>query len=348
MQTEIAESIAKTLLNELTPEKKSKLAVSKPASVEAYEYYLRGIKVHLDKYFTTGNEDYFKESERYLLKAISLDPAYADAYGALADLYDTRSNFTTEKKKYYGERDSLALIGYRLNPNSIQTLIALFWSQLKRETPNHDSAFYYLKKAYHVDSEDIKVSRVLGDFYVRVSMKESCEKFTNKSIAKSPLDVSALFTLSSLYLKYDDLDLFMKYANKIIELDSNNLPIHYLLLFTYTTHKKIAEAKREFEIIKKIKPDFHRMHILEGYILAAQGNKEEALKKDKDINVYMLLGMKNEFLTELNKQSINLYSPEELKTSYYDFVRNEPAFKDFQKRLKVDYEKRLAKYGTLE
>ena len=62
----------------------------------------------------------------------------------------------------------------------------------------------------------------------------------------------------------------------------------------------------------------------------------------------MLLGMKREFLTELGEQSINLYSPEQLKMSLYDFVRNEPAFKDFEERVRVDYQKRLVKYGTLE
>ena len=58
--------------------------------------------------------------------------------------------------------------------------------------------------------------------------------------------------------------------------------------------------------------------------------------------------MKKEFLTRLSEWKVDRISPAELKTRHFDFVRNEPAFKDFQERVKVDYEKRLAKYGTLE
>ena len=349
VQTEIAESIAKTLLNELTPEKKSKLAVSKPASVEAYEYYLRGNKVHFDKYYASGDEKYFKDAERYLLKAISLDANYADAYGALADLYDSRSNFITDQKqKIYRQRDSVALIGYRLNPNSLTTLRALFWSQLKRETPNYDSAFYYLQKAYQLNSEDFDVNRTVGDFYLWVGLPELAEKFALKGLAIDPLDINNLMALVQLYRRNYDTDLVIKYSNKILEIDSNRLNVHQALLLMYAFQKKLPEAKRELEIIKRINADYFQMNLFEAIILAMQGKKEEALKKSTDIRILMLLGMKKEFLVWLEERKIDRISPAELKTRHFDFVRNEPAFKDFQEQVKIDYEKKMAKYGTLE
>ena len=77
-----------------------------------------------------------------------------------------------EKQKIYQQRDSVALIGYRLNPNSLPTLRALFWSQMKREKPNYDSAFYYLHKVYQLNSEDVDVNRIAGDFYLWVGLPE--------------------------------------------------------------------------------------------------------------------------------------------------------------------------------
>ena len=349
VQTEIAESIAKTLLNELTPEKKSKLAVTKTASVEAYEYYLRGNKIHFDKYYPSGVEKYFKDAERNFLKAISLDPNYADAYGALADLYDSRSGHTTDQKqKMYRQRDSVALMGYQLDPNSLPTLRALFWSQMKTENPNYDSAFYYLQKAYQLNNEDTDVNRIVGNFYSWVGLPELAEKFAIKSLTIDPLDINNLMTLANLYGRNGNDDLLIKYSNKILEIDSNHVGIHRALLSMYVTNKKLDQAKGELEIIKRIKPDLSSTDFLEAVILAMQGKKEPALKKSNSDYIYLLLGMKKELLTKMKEWKVTSFAPNELQHRDYDFVRNEPDFKDFEERVKIDYRKRLVKYGTLE
>ena len=349
IQTDIAENIAKALLSELTPEKKTQLVESKPSSVEAYEYFLKGNNVHLHKYYPTGDEKYFKDSEKNLLKAISLDPNYADAYGALADLYDSRSNSTTDQKEvFYRLRDSVALVGYRLNPNSLPTLRALFWSQMKRETPNYDSAFYYLQKMNQLNSKNVDVNRTVGDFYRWIGLFELAEQFALEGLAIDPLDVNNLLTLVYLYSQTENNELLIKYSTKILEMDSNNIIVHRALFLMYANQKKLIKAKREKEIIKRINPDHVRMNLLEASILAIEGKKEEALNTSKDYRVLILLGMKREFLTLLPKWKVELFSPVEFKTLIYDFVRNEPAFKDFEERVRIDYEKRLKKYGKLD
>jgi TolB-like protein len=349
-QTDIAENIAKALLSELTPEKKLKLVESKPTSVEAYEYYLKGVRIHFDKYYPTGDEKYFKESEKNFIKAISLDVNYADAYGALADLYDSRSNYTPDQRqKFYKLRDSVAQIGYRKNPNSLTTLRALFWSQMKREKPNYDSAFYYLQKLHQLNSEDVDVIRTTGNFYNWVGLPDLAEKFAMKGLTIDPLDANNLQTLVGLHGKNGDYDLTRKYADKIIEIDSNRLDVHLQLLQMYAFQKKLIETRREAEIIKRINPQTSQINGIEAMVLAVERKNDEALQKSKNVRILMILGLKKEYLTWLKEEgSVERISPTQLKNPINDFVRNEPAFKDFEERVKIEYEKKLAKYGGLE
>ena len=195
VQTDIAEQIAKALLSELTPEKKAKLSTTKPINIEAYEFYLRGIKIHYDRYLGSLALNDFEEAERYFLKALSLEGKYAEAYGALADLYDTRSNDLNDQTKYWRLRDSITRIGLTMNPNSIQALIGSGYSFMRGERPDFDSSFYFFKRAYLLSPDGVRTNTAIADFYTEIGLHETAKKFWQQALDIDPLDKQSLYNM---------------------------------------------------------------------------------------------------------------------------------------------------------
>ncbi len=88
IQDEIARQISENLRLRLAGNEEQRLAKRPTANPEAYQLYLRGRHVLLNEYTREGVEkaiDYFN-------RAISADPAYAQAYAGLSDCYYGLSN----------------------------------------------------------------------------------------------------------------------------------------------------------------------------------------------------------------------------------------------------------------
>ena len=350
VQTDIAENIAMVLLRELTPEKQAILVTSRPTNIEAYEYYLKGYKAHQEKFQYTALINHFEEAEVNLLKAISLDPSYAEAYGELADLYDSRGNDPKDRTKFWNLRDSVMQIGYRLNPNSITALIVYAFSLRKRDQPNLDSSFNCIKKAYQLAPNSVQVIRSISGFYRDIGLIEKGKIFTQKNLVIDPLHIVSLNDLADEQMALGTYDDARKTLEKVLELDSENLKTHFSLCLMSLYKSDIKNAVYHLEIIKGIKgigPDHYRVIFLQALLFAKEGKRAEALKLNRGLPVLAFLGMKKEFLARLD--SINTIDPTNLiKNPIYDFVRDESKFKIILDREKKEYEVKLAKYGKLD
>jgi TolB-like protein len=351
VQTDIAEKIAKSLLQELTPEEKEKLHSLKPDNVEAYEYYLRGLNIHLDLYLPKGLQIYFEESEKYLLKAISLEPSYAEAYGALANLYDSRIYKSSDliKTRYTILRDSVLRIGYDLNPNSADVLLAYFETVFTR---NSDSAFYFLKGAYQRAPDRADINHTICKFYNIIGLSELAVKYGKKSVELEPLSPSYLQYLMYSQSNLNQFDDATQTAKRIIELNDKDVEssAYVGLFFASVVQNKHDDARR---YIKSIDPiHLNKMRWMQEYLLAVDGIKPE--KPTDDLFILSLLKMKAEFLEILDKKTTpnkdgNVYlDPAILSRAYYDFVRNEPEFKVVLARVIKSHEIMIAKYGDMD
>jgi len=76
LQSEISRAVAQEIQAKLTPAERERLTRSRSVSPEAYELYLRG-----RHYWNMRNAQGFTKGAEYFLKAISVDPNYAAAYG---------------------------------------------------------------------------------------------------------------------------------------------------------------------------------------------------------------------------------------------------------------------------
>jgi len=98
IQDDISGKIGNALLEKLSIKETTAIKTKRPANLEAYNYYLRGLHYHEKKYWQEiyiskeKAQKIFNIAEQMFKKAIELDPDYALSYAGLADLYDSYSH----------------------------------------------------------------------------------------------------------------------------------------------------------------------------------------------------------------------------------------------------------------
>jgi Tfp pilus assembly protein PilF len=81
LQSSVALAIASEVQTQLTPEEHERLTNAHPVNPEAYEAYLKG------RFYTREYSNHTEDGIPFLKKAIELDPGYAAAHSALAEVY---------------------------------------------------------------------------------------------------------------------------------------------------------------------------------------------------------------------------------------------------------------------
>jgi TolB-like protein/Tfp pilus assembly protein PilF len=352
VQTEIAESIAKMLLSQLSPKAQQMLAASKSQNVEAYEYYLKGCRGHFQKYYVTMQEQDFSETEKYFLKSISLDPDYAETYGALADLYDSRSNIPQDRKTYRWKRDSLIHIGLKIDPNSAQTNCVNGWSFLKRESPNLDSAYYYFTKAHEISpNSDFAISGMSG-FYGMIGVVDLEARYLDRALEVDPLHTTFLTQRGLLKMSIGLYDEAKQQFEKSLELDQANGYAQFYIGAMAATQGDMLEVKRRIDAMRGLSTTarWRSTTTLEALALAMEGKKAEALAIGRnDLRMLSILKMRDQFLLKLDSitSAPNRFSPAGLESDpQYDFVRDDQRFKKIFERVEKKYESMKEAYPT--
>lgn len=350
VRTEIARNIASKLTERNSPDVEHLISNRDPINITAFENYVKGYKAHHEKYFATSQLSDFNEAESYLLKSIANDPNFAEAYGALADLYDTRSHFGNYSTtlRYRNSRDSLVNLGLQLNPNSLQSLITRGLSFLHRDTPNTDSAFLFLKQAYHLSPNSSQTSRELSYFYYTVGLEELAQKFIKRASELDPLDPVTLNFLGFSQLRLGQLDQAKLTFSKLAELN-NSSEAHYGLGMVSFQQGDIEEVRTHLAMIKGFKG---RAASLQAALFAMEGKKTEALGTSKpSLRILSMLGMKRELLATMDtlSKSIQGLDPALLvSVKIYDGVRHDPQFQGILELSKKRHQEKLMKYGSVE
>jgi adenylate cyclase len=351
VQTEIAENIARTLLNELSPETQSKLAALKSSNVEAYEYYLRGYRAHFQKYYITMLQEDFQEAEHDFLKSISLDPEYAEAYGALADLYDTRSLIPESREKYRQKRDSLIHIGLKIDPNSAQSNCVNGWSFLKRLTPNLDSAYFYFRKAYELyPNTDFVIAGISG-FYGTIGINEVEIKYVDHALELDPLHVILLNQRGLAKMNLGLYDEAKQQFEKALEVDHSDVLAHFCIGMMSASKGDLNQLTTRIKAMQAIESTvpLQVTKTLQALQVALKGKRSEALSlAPTDMRVLSILKMKAGFLNKLDtltSKPIIRFDPAGLKRDpQYDFVRNDPRFISIVDKVQKKFDKMKAAY----
>jgi TolB-like protein/cytochrome c-type biogenesis protein CcmH/NrfG len=150
VQDEVTQMIVSTLVVRLEDEGLASAKRKPPASMKAYDYWLRG-KMCLDLWTKPAHA----EARAFFEKAIAIDPGYARAYAGLALTYEWAAYYSAwgGGDPTLPERaEALALKAAELDPTDHVPLVTLGWINTERR--DYERARRYLDRAEALNPND--------------------------------------------------------------------------------------------------------------------------------------------------------------------------------------------------
>ncbi len=365
MEDEIPRYISRALKKQLDEKKLDISKLREPIDIEAFFYYLEGMKLLEEVYPSTRREEDFDEGVRMYEKAIEIDPNYALAYWGLGNAYEglyhgTRGPEEREQalERMFRNYDE----AHRLNPDSAETNLGLGWAYFNKA--ENDRAFQCFQKALELDPDNPVVNADAGAFLRSIGLYKKAAKFLSRAAKRDPLYVSPLIQNAYCQLCLGEFDKAIGLIETTIEKDPENFAARlYHAILLVMTHR-LNEAEKEIQRAQNIKPGHTDVILNQGLLEAARGEKEKALacihKEDRKgfvvTWIYILLGMKEEAIGNMEAgiekgfetHGEYLYSyPSLARNPVYKKLNDEPRFQEILKKEEANYKEKLKKYGKL-
>jgi serine/threonine protein kinase/Tfp pilus assembly protein PilF len=345
VQKEIAKDISSKLSLKLTGQDQTRLAKTFTVSTEAYRLYLQG-----RYYWNKRDEASLKKSVEYYEQAIALDPAFANAYAALAESYavfpgwgvastaDTAPKAIAAATKALELDDSLAQAHAPLG--QVYSMARYDWNEAERE----------LKRAIELDPSYATAHHWLGGLYQILGRKQEAVSEYRKALESDPLSLVIMSEYGQGLAMAQQYDAAGNVLRKSIEMNPDFCASYLYLALLFREQGKMdnaaAEQKRPQSLICGGVWGLSEL----GYTYAVSGQEAEArdlLKKIMEVAekhyvaanyvavIHLGLGEDEQALLWLNKG----YKEGTLWLSdlmpYFSILRTKPLFHDFLRHVNL-------------
>jgi adenylate cyclase len=245
VQNEIVQTIVTTLAIKVGKAERARAMYKDTDNLEAYDYLLRGWEHHKQR--TRSKNVKAKEMFK---KAIELDPAYANAYVALARSY-------------------VSDLGYG-------------WTEFPAQT--RQKALDLVNKALTLDESNAGAHALLGIYYVYQGEYELAFSELRRAIDLNPNDASSHHTLGWVMLYSGHTNEAIDALKTALRFDPNTSPSAYL--FLGIGHYLKEQYDSAIKILKKgvgRKADFVDLHVALAATYAQSGRQEDAVREVKTV-----------------------------------------------------------------
>jgi TolB-like protein/DNA-binding winged helix-turn-helix (wHTH) protein/Tfp pilus assembly protein PilF len=342
LQGEIARAVTDEIQVKLTPEERTRLAVSRPVNPEAQDDYLHGL-------FLTGPGK--SESERqkgiaHFQKAIEKDPTYAPAYAELAMAYFWLGNPDQDgpsARETMPQARAAVAEALRLDPMLVRAHMAKALIALGTEW-NWSGAEDQYRIALKLNPNCADCHFLYGVLLSGLGRFDEANAQVNQAIALDPLSSLYRNWLSAIAYFSGQYDLAIKLAESLSD------EWAFSLAWPYAEKKMYPEAIANFE--KSMARAGRQTDSLGGlaWVYGMAGRKGDARKIISELrersrhhyvfptvfaNAYMGLGDKDRALTYL-EQAYEEQDPQlfYLKVvPFWDPLRSEPRFQALLRRV---------------
>ncbi|MFM9904805.1 MAG: tetratricopeptide repeat protein [Pyrinomonadaceae bacterium] len=354
-QREIVTEIVSKLQLKLSGESEQKLAKRYTDNNEAYQLYLQG-RFHWNKRQTTELE----KAIVFFEQAIEKDPNYALAYSGLADTYNLiPNNGDFRPRDYRPLAKQSALKALELDPNLAEahTSLAKILFDYEYDFAGAERSF---KRAIELNPNYASARQWYSELLSVSNRNDEATKEITKALELDPFSLVINNWMAIHLYRLGRFDEALLQTKKINELFPNSTFVHTLNSFIYAAQGKYDQAVEEFLLAAKANKDFKPENISKlksayekggwdgfgrirqeirleelnakqakdpnGYVQAMNYATAYAWGKDKDKTIEYL----NKAYDERDERMLDLKV-----TKAWDFVRDDPRFKELVKRVGI-------------
>ena len=278
IQTQIAFAIATELQAIITTEEKEIIKKIPTSSLTAYDFYQRGREDYLRNWIDNRNNSALERAEELFIKALELDPSFAQAYVGLARLYWAKQGFRTYFEEYHLD-SMLFLCDLALSYNDQLAEAYTIKGFYYMENGDNEQAIKEFDKAIKYNPNDWETYRWKGRVYLLDDLVEYIDNFSKAASLNRGSELPTL--LRRLAFAYSQAGFFEKaqfYRQEAFKLDGDSIEYYTDLAAVVSTQNNFDKSA-EF-LVKAYEIDTFRIDILRivGRDLMYAGKFEESLK----------------------------------------------------------------------
>jgi tetratricopeptide (TPR) repeat protein len=273
VESEIAKTIAETLQAKLSGSEKKLIAKTPTANPEAYELFLKG-----RFFWNKRTAADLRKSIEFFNQAIEKDPAYAQAYAALAQSWKLLPAFNGgAPNDSFPQAEAAAKKALALDDTSSTAHAAL--ASLKGLNGfDYPGAIAEYERTLQLNPNDATTRQwFANDALANVGQTEREIAEMKRAVELDPLSLVINSNLGVAYIHAGRLDDAIAQLRKTVELDPTFYYSRYNLALALELKGLIPEAMAEYQKATSMTEDPVPLGML-GRLYASHGQKDEALK----------------------------------------------------------------------
>jgi non-specific serine/threonine protein kinase len=276
IQDEISQNIVKELQVSLSPTEQRAMQKPQPRDVQAYDYYLRGLKT-----FHLSGRRNWESARQMFARAIEIDPTYAPAHAGVADasaflyMYSGNRDQDLEKAgsssaralalapdsaeahasrgvalmlgKHYSEAGQEFETAMRLDPKLFEA--AYFYARTLFVQGKSEEAARLYELASSLRPEDYQSVALLITVYQKLGRQADAKRTTERSVAliqrhleSEPDDVRALCLGGGSLVTLGRVEEGLALAQRALAIEPNDGGVLYNVACLYSLAGRVAEA----------------------------------------------------------------------------------------------------------
>ncbi|TFG53504.1 MAG: tetratricopeptide repeat protein [Gemmatimonadales bacterium] len=274
IQSDLAQKIAGALKATLAPQVAAQIEKKPTESLEAYDRYTRGRYLFNNK---STARDGLEGAGRLFREAIAADPAYAEAYTGLADVYLNllRNGYLREAEAVPVARQAVER-ALELDPLMAEAHVSLGW--LLTQELRFEDAEREFRRALELNPGNASAHDRLGGLLGALDRHDEGIRERRKAVELDPLSVRYRFGLLSALSFAREYETAIEESEKLIQLEPNNPDAFYYLGMSNGMigrhDEAIAAAKKAMELNPE--DPFYPASL--GWAYARAGQREKALE----------------------------------------------------------------------
>lgn len=342
IETEISERIAEKVKIRLTNTEQQKIANRRKIDPQAYELFLKG-----RFYQSKSTREDLEKAVEYYNQAIGIDPNYAQAYAAIANIYlNMGANSFHDPKEMMPKAKASALKALELEDNLAEVHLTL--AGIEKAEWNWSKAELEYKLAIELNPNLAAVYFSYAFYLSTRQRHDEALAAIQKARELDPLKPHINTDIAYVYYFARQYELANEQYQISLELDPNYGGTYYGIGFVNAAQGKYSDAVVDYKKMLGFDGDHTGVNCYLGFALAKSGKIREAQAILKQLEtskeyvspvelaiLYIGLGEREKAISSLERAYNEHDSQMQfLKVEpHFDSLRNEPRFQDLLRRV---------------